>query len=100
MTDPRTRTSIPVEFRAGAVHGRGKVRNVSEGGLFVGTTSIPEQGEEVNVQLAAPGEAPIVVSGLVWWTTAGSAGAHRRPGFGLRLIEENERFLALVQRLS
>ena len=44
MTDERVRTKIPAEFSAGHVSGKGEVRNVSAGGLFVGTLAIPEEG--------------------------------------------------------
>ena len=43
MKDKRRATQIPAEFRAGRIRGRGEVRNVSPGGLFVGTRAVPEE---------------------------------------------------------
>lgn len=92
----RVRTAIHTEFRAGDVRGRGKIQNVGEGGLFVGTASIPEQGEYVQVQFRSPAGDPMEVRGLVWWTTSQR---HRRPGFGLRLLSANQNYRAMVRAL-
>lgn len=94
MTHDRIRTKIPAQFKAGALSGRGDVRNVSDGGLFVGTLEIPEEGSEVELTIRAPGKAEVVVHGLVWWTAP--AGRARRCGFGLRLLDEQEEFQRLV----
>ena len=95
MAEKRVRTKIPAEFRAGDLSGRGEVRNVSSGGLFVGTLAIPEEGTPVEVTLSAPGRVAIEVSGLVWWTAP--AGKSKSCGFGLRLLDEdNEPYNLLV----
>jgi Tfp pilus assembly protein PilZ len=94
MTDSRVRTRIPAEFKSEGLSGRGEVRNVSDGGLFVSTKSIPSAGSTAHVKLCAPGKVPVAVQGLVWWTsqTAGS----RRSGFGLRILDDDESYQRLV----
>lgn len=95
----RKRTRIPTEFVAGEVEGRGKVRNVSEGGLFVGTRAIPPQGETVRLSLSVPGHQPIEVTGMVWWTTQERSG-HPDPGFGLRILDDHDDYRAMVDGLA
>jgi hypothetical protein len=92
----RARTAINAEFRAGNVQGKGKIRNVGEGGLFLETSSLPPQGEQARIRFTAP-TGPIVVSGLVWWTTARRRA--RSVGFGFRLLEANRDFDTLVRGL-
>jgi len=49
MIHRRIRTAIQAEFETGALRGRGKIRNMAEGGLFVGTAVVPQQGEPVSL---------------------------------------------------
>jgi Tfp pilus assembly protein PilZ len=101
MAERRIRTAIQTEFVAGALRGKGKIKNVGENGLFVGTSSIPDEGESVRLRFTMPGGEKLEVSGLVWWTTGSQAqlAPARSPGFGLRLLEENPDYQAAVQRL-
>ncbi len=100
MADTRFRTFIPSRFRAGELAGKGKVRNVSQGGLFVLTRAIPEVGESISLRLREPGRPAIEVRGLVWWTTRQCENPSARSGFGLRLLESNAHYRRLVQSLS
>jgi uncharacterized protein (TIGR02266 family) len=97
MAEKRVRTRIPAEFRAEGLSGRGEVRNVSAGGLFVGTLAIPEEGTPVEVKLTAPGRATVEVKGLVWWTAP--AGKAVPCGFGLRLLDDDEGYKLLVESI-
>lgn len=93
MHQARIRTFIETEFEASGRRAKGRITNVSESGAFVGTASIPEQGESVDLNFKEPGGEEIRFSGLVWWTTDDSDGTrHRIPGFGLRLVDDNEDF--------
>ena len=92
----RARTFIQAEFRAGKLRGKGKIRNVGEGGLFLETASLPPQGEQARIRFTAP-TGPIVVSGLVWWTT--DRRRARNVGFGFRLLETNRDFDSMVRGL-
>ena len=97
MESERVRTRIPAEFRSGGLLGRGEVRNVSEGGLFVGTLAIPEEGSAVELTLSAPGKAVVQVKGLVWWTAP--AGRAVPCGFGLRVLDDDEGYRRLVDTI-
>lgn len=100
MIEPRTRTVIPTRFEADTLSGKGKVRNVSPGGLFVGTRIIPEEGEIVQLRLNAPGSPEIEISGLVWWTTREQESPNGQSGFGLRILEECESYQHMISRLK
>jgi uncharacterized protein (TIGR02266 family) len=100
MNSSRARTSIPVEFQAGGNRGTGKINNMGAGGLFIGTGTIPDQGEPVSVRFTLPGESPIAVTGLVWWTTNDLVHRSGSPqGFGLRLLDASEAYETAVERL-
>ena len=100
MNSSRVRTSIPVEFQAGGHRGTGQIGNIGAGGLFIGTGTIPDQGEPVSVRFSLPGESPIAVTGLVWWTTKDLARRSSGPeGFGLRLLDASEAYDRAVERL-
>lgn len=104
MQHGRITTCITTEFEVNGQRAKGRIRNVGEGGVFVGTVSIPEQGESVDLNFRAPGGEAVKFSGLVWWTTADCRGTrHPAPGFGMRLLDDNEefrQFLASLQSVS
>ena len=100
MIEPRTRTVIPTRFEADTLSGKGKVKNVSPGGLFVGTRIIPEEGETVQLRLCEPGSPEVEVSGLVWWTTDGQESPNGQSGFGLRILEECDSYQRMIDRLK
>ena len=100
MTHRRFRTAIQAEFEAGELHGRGTIRNVAEGGLFVGTPQLPHQGDLVSLSFRDPKGRGLDVSGLVWWTTSDEPGAHRAPGFGIRLLEDSDDYRSFFESLS
>jgi hypothetical protein len=100
MITRRIRTAIQAEFEAGALHGRGKIRNVAEGGLFVGTTQVPHQGELVSLSFRDHKGRSLDVHGLVWWTTSDTPGIHRAPGFGIRLLEQSDAYSRFVTSLG
>jgi Tfp pilus assembly protein PilZ len=90
MPSERVRTCIPARFRSLGVRGEGLIQNVSPGGLFVGTSSIPEVGDPIEVLVEQQPGREVRISGLVWWTTKYlQATSFSRPrGFGVRLLEE------------
>lgn len=99
-TDIRIRTCIETEFAVRGRRAQGQIRNVSEGGLFVSTASVPEEGESVDLTFRAPGGEEVSLSGLVRWTTHDRFGKrHRIPGFGLRLLDESDAFRSLLASL-
>lgn len=100
MTTNRVTTSIPVEFQAGGNRATGKITNLGSGGLFVGSGTIPDQGEPVSLRFSLPGEAPIAMTALVWWNTNDQGSRiGQSQGFGLRFLEENEAYDRAIGRL-
>lgn len=96
----RIRTSIPVEIRVQGRAVEGTVRNASDGGMFVETRTIPLQGESVSLRFSKRSVSSLEVTGLVWWTTEGSPFRHRHRGFGFRLLEDDERYAAMLAGLT
>jgi hypothetical protein len=100
MQHGRIRTSIPVEIRTSSNRvAEGIVRNASDGGMFVETRAIPPQGESVSLRFSRGG-GTLEVSGLVWWTTEGARHRHRRWGFGMRLLEDDQRYVEMLAGLK
>ena len=97
MTENRKRVVIPAEFETDGRSGHGKVKNVSVGGLFVDTATIPNQGDTIRVRMSPNGKQ-LDVTGMVWWTTRDTKSGKRIQGFGLRVLEENERYRAFVEK--
>jgi hypothetical protein len=100
MTKRRIRTAIQTEFEAGELHGRGTIRNVAEGGLFVGTAQLPRQGNLVSLSFRDYKGRGHDISGLVWWTTEDEPGQHKSPGFGIRLLDDSEDYQRFLASLS
>ena len=101
MAEHRKRVALPIEFTAAGRDGRGKVKNVSLGGLFVNSDLVPEQGDTVELRATTTSGAPLELTGMVWWTTNDGPETpfdHER-GFGLRLLEENEAYRVFVENL-
>lgn len=101
MAETRKRVAFPIEFKAAGRDGRGKVKNVSLGGLFVHTDQIPEQGETIELRASPVAGRPLELTGMVWWTTNDGPDykfEHDR-GFGLRFLEENEAYRDFVENL-
>ncbi|HEY8157024.1 MAG TPA: PilZ domain-containing protein [Myxococcota bacterium] len=99
MQHGRIRTSIQVEIRVAGRVAEGTVRNASDGGMFVETRAIPPQGESVSLRFSPRSAATHEVTGMVWWTTEGSPHRHKRRGFGLRLLEEDEGYSRILEGL-
>jgi hypothetical protein len=92
MRSERVKTCIRANFETGGGRGEGLIRNVSGGGLFVGTGSLPEVGETVEVTARGAGGADVRISGLVWWTSRNRPGTNftRPRGFGIRLLDTEQ----------
>ena len=100
MDERRVEMEIQTEFAAGELRATGKIRNLGENGLFVGTHVIPEQGEPVRLQFTAPGGDYVRVSGLVWWTSRDpDARNDVMPGFGMRLLVVSPTYRMLISDL-
>ncbi|MEN8181202.1 MAG: PilZ domain-containing protein [Myxococcota bacterium] len=67
------------DFQAGELFGCGTVSNVSEGGLFIETPSVPDLGDSVELTLSAPDGAALQLCEMVWWTPSRRRAASRLP---------------------
>ncbi len=100
MDDRRVETAIQTEFATSELRATGKIRNLGENGLFVGTRTIPGQGEPVRLRFTAPGGDYVRVSGLVWWTSRDpDARDDVTPGFGMRLLAVSPTYRMLISEL-
>ena len=100
MADDRIQTALQTRFEAGPVKARGKIENVGPGGLFVGTPSIPETGDKVELRFEDRGGQRVEVTGVVWWTTDCQEVPGGQPsGFGVRLVNAGEAYRELLRRL-
>ncbi len=100
MDDRRVETEIQTEFATSELRATGKIRNLGENGLFVGTRTIPGQGEPVRLRFTAPGGDYVRVSGLVWWTSRDpDARDGVTPGFGIRLLAVSPTYRMLISEL-
>jgi Tfp pilus assembly protein PilZ len=100
MADERIQTALQTRFEAGPVRASGEIGNVGPGGLFVGTPSIPETGEKVELCFEEPGGQRVDVAGVVWWTTdCQEVPGGQPPGFGVRLVNAGETYRELLRRL-
>ena len=100
MVDERIQTALQTRFEAGPVKASGEIGNVGRGGLFVGTPSIPEEGEKVELRFEEPGGQRVDVDGVVWWTTdCQEVPGGQPPGFGVLLVNAGEAYRQLLRSL-
>ncbi len=88
MESRRQRACIATEFETGTRRANGLIRNISERGVFVGSATLPAEGERVSLRFRAPGGHGVTtLSGRVSWTTRRRDGTRfaEPPGFGIRL---------------
>ena len=96
----RTVARIPASFAAGNVHGNGHIKNMSQGGLFLRTDTLPKKGDQVSVVFFVPDYSKIEVSGTVRWTTAQLKNSNEaKPGFGMQIEEQAEEYLLFYEQL-
>jgi uncharacterized protein (TIGR02266 family) len=100
MAAPRVRMAIGARFATRRFRAEGRIKNLGQHGVFVRTTSLPEEGETVRLSFTFPSGEEVSVLGVVWWTTAtGQHAEFRTPGFGLRLLDEDDTYQSVVARL-
>ena len=100
MAQSRFRTALRADFRAGRLIAQGQIRNVAQGGMFVGTPKLPAEGETVAVEFRSPDGDRIRATGIVWWTRSSGNLDGRAAGFGVRLIDASASYEAFVDRLA
>lgn len=84
---------IHAAFEAGALRGKGHIKNVSKEGLFLRTSVLPSVGDDVRVIFHDRTGTKIEARGTVRWTTAQLSGDEKaKPGFGVHIPRGNEDF--------
>jgi Tfp pilus assembly protein PilZ len=100
MAGPRIQTRLDTWFEVGRLRAAGQVRNLGDGGLFVGSPAVPRKGDKVELSFGGADGSPVEVSGVVGWTTLDRRGSrHAAPGFGVRLVDAGEAYRSLLRRL-
>jgi Tfp pilus assembly protein PilZ len=80
---PRVATDVVVCFHVGAFSQNltacGRIRNMSDAGVFVETENLPPMGETVTMEFASQSGAVLRLQGRVIWT----GHVHETPGMGI-----------------
>ncbi|MGH7282415.1 MAG: PilZ domain-containing protein [Polyangiaceae bacterium] len=94
---PRARLDADVDVAIAGEHHAGRSRDISNGGMFLEASVVPEFGAEVIVTLTMPGQkAPFAIPGVVRWTRDGGMGVQ----FGLLGARETHAITEFVARSS
>ena len=84
---------IPAAFEAGALRGKGHIKNVSKEGVFLRSSVLPPVGSDVRVLFHDRNGSKIEARGIVRWTTDQLSAAEKaKPGFGVHIPRGNEEF--------
>ncbi len=96
----RTITRVPASFEAGTLRGKGHVKNVSKGGLFLRSETLPPSGSQVRVLFHSGEGRKVEVNGIVAWSTNDLPGeTDARPGFGIRFHELSDEYLEFYEQI-
>lgn len=98
--EPKKRVHLPESiravFKAGNARGRGVVRDISVGGLFVRSSLLPPDGESIRVHLITGSGFSFDVQGVVVWNTRDARHHPETSGFGVRLTSHSDAFSGFV----
>ena len=92
---PRVNHEVMVGVTHDASKFSGWGTNLSQGGVFVNSSSAPPKGTIVSVILQLPGVTDCKLVGRVAWTQAAGPGVDE-PGMGIEFIEADEGTKKLV----
>jgi Tfp pilus assembly protein PilZ len=99
--EQRISKRLPCALRVDGRRYSGVVLNVSQGGLFVQTSALPERGESVALELSAPeAERAIPVDGKVAWrrVVPHQLRSMARGGVGVQIQHADESYYVLLAR--
>ncbi len=92
----RAEVSLPAIYFAGSAKGLGRVRNLSQNGLFLLGSLLPKEGEHLVIKLKTPNGREITVEGTIRWAT--HAAAKSAPwGFGVELSSCGDDYRVVVE---
>lgn len=96
----RTVARVPASFESGDLRGKGHVKNVSKGGVFLRSECLPESGSDVRILFHSRDGRKIEVTGIVVWNT-NELGGHPevRPGFGIRFHEHSDAYREFYEQI-
>jgi uncharacterized protein (TIGR02266 family) len=94
---PRVPLQVEVTLESDHNFFAGIANNVSEGGLFVATTSPPPVGTEVGFELVLGGERFLVMGVVRWVRDEGAASSGAPAGCGVKWVNLEEGTLAAIQ---
>lgn len=95
----RTVTRVPASFEAGDLRGRAYVKNVSKGGVFLRSETLPTTGSEVRVLFHTREGCKVEVTGIVVWTTEDFEAPDARPGFGVRFHSDSTAYREFYEQI-
>jgi uncharacterized protein (TIGR02266 family) len=96
----RVLKQVPVAFEAGCVRGRGHIKNLSKGGVFVRTDRLPDSGDDVRILFHDRKGSKIEVLGIVAWTTDQLPSEEVGPsGFGMRFSHVPDEYLEFFEQV-
>ena len=98
-TARRRKADMSVEFTQGALHGTGRIGDVSPRGMFVHSTRIPGTGPALRLTVNLPEGRRLVLTGRVVRSGEGFSSSAASPGFGLQLAEESPEYEDFFSRL-
>src|SRR4029079_10513628 len=106
QTEHRAHPRVPVEIEVNLESDNnfysGLTSDISEGGVFIATYTLPAIGEQVEMELRLPGQQETFsVRGVVRWLRELSAdGDGTPPGFGLEWFRLSSHALTAIQRFT
>ncbi len=95
----RSVTRVPASFESGELRGKGHVKNVSKGGVFLRADVLPESGSEIRILFHTQQGRKVEIWGTVVWSTAELNQPDARPGFGVRFEGVSEQFLEFYEQI-
>jgi hypothetical protein len=99
---------VEVYYQSGRTQGRGHIRNLSKGGMFIRADALPQPGAPVALTIETPSGAKIDLNATVRWTTAELSGPAPstsptdpavKSGFGVRIESESPAYRELFESL-
>ncbi len=97
----RVEVGLPAIYFLGGAQGVGRVRNLSQNGLFLWGSLLPKEGEHVVIKLTTPNGREITVEGTVRWAAhidADDDRTHLTPlGFGVELSSCADDYRVVVE---
>ena len=83
---------VAAKFTCGALQSTGHIKNLSKGGLFMRTASLPPVGEIVQIIILTRSRQKIEVVGRVCWSTEQLRSPGDQLGFAIEFTDTSEEY--------